>query len=184
MLTISRSTARKILAANLVAAALWLGLGVARLWSAAHVQDRILIEEGREAGVDPRLLSAVVWKESRFKAAAIGAAGEVGLMQIMPAAAADWARAHRRDPPAPRDLLDPRLNVRVGAWYLAKGHRDWQDHPQPEARALAQYNAGPSVARRWHRTAEETGKPFTECISYPSTRLYVEHILRRYRFGG
>jgi len=114
----------------------------------------------------------------------VGQAGEVGLMQIMPATAGDWARANKVSPPTPRDLLDPRLNIRVGAWYLARGYRDWADHPHPEARVLAQYNAGPSVARRWQRTAEQTGKDFADCISYPSTRTYVDHILRRYRYGG
>lgn len=184
MLTISKTTARKILSANLAAAALVLGLAVARLWSSAHVYDRVLIEESRAAGVDPRLLSAVIWKESRFKADAVGLAGEVGLMQIMPATAGDWAREHGRPAPTPRDLLDPRLNLRVGAWYLARGYRDWAKQPHPEAHVLAQYNAGPSVARRWQRTAEQTGKAFADCISYPSTRTYVDHILRRYRHGG
>lgn len=184
MLTISKSTARKIIAVNLAAAVLVIGLAVSRLVSSAHIHDRIVIREARAAGVDPRLVSAVIWKESRYRSDALGTAGEVGLMQIMPATAADWARAHKVNPPKPADLFDPQLNVRIGTWYLARAHRDWKDHPQLEARMLAQYNAGPAVARRWARVATETGKDFQDCISYPSTQMYVDHILRRYRFGG
>jgi soluble lytic murein transglycosylase len=105
-------------------------------------------------------------------------------MQVMGPAASDWARAQKRTPPTPEEMFDPRLNVRIGSWYLSRAQRDWAQVSQPEAMVLAQYNAGPSVARRWAKAAQESGRSFTDCITYPSTRLYVDHILRRYRHGG
>ena len=53
-----------------------------------------MIEQaGLRNGVDPCLLKAVIWRESRFDRTAIGSKGEVGLMQVMPKyAGLEWAR--------------------------------------------------------------------------------------------
>src|SRR5687767_10381014 len=44
-------------------------------------------------GVDPTLIKAVIWRESRFDPKAHGKANEIGLMQIREAAAEEWAKA-------------------------------------------------------------------------------------------
>src|SRR2546428_11731081 len=76
------------------------------LWSAAMVHLRWLYREQRynqfiaqiatKRGVDPFLVKAVIHRESEFDPFAYGRAGEIGLMQVTPAAGLDWARATGR----------------------------------------------------------------------------------------
>ena len=47
-----------------------------------HEFDDLITRAARKYGVDPMLVKAVVWRESRFQAEKIGAAGERGLMQV------------------------------------------------------------------------------------------------------
>src|SRR3712207_4129426 len=44
--------------------------------------DRIIFETGAREGVDPRLIHAVIWQESKYKPAAVSHAGAQGLMQL------------------------------------------------------------------------------------------------------
>ena len=46
--------------------------------------DRIIFEAGQNQGVDPRLLHAVIWQESKYKVSARSHAGAQGLMQLIP----------------------------------------------------------------------------------------------------
>jgi len=53
--------------------------------------DQMIFRAGKEYGVDPRLIHAVVYQESRYKTDAESHAGAQGLMQMMPATAARFA---------------------------------------------------------------------------------------------
>ncbi|NBR45822.1 MAG: lytic transglycosylase domain-containing protein [Verrucomicrobia bacterium] len=94
----------------------------------------LLAEAAANHGLPLPLLKAVVWRESDFETRALGAAGERGLMQVTPGAAEDWARAHRIRSFRETDLFDPRTNLAVGTWYLARAIRRWReegaDHPE------------------------------------------------------
>ena len=70
--------------------------------------------------VQPALIKAVIWKESRFDPKARGLAGEIGLMQIMKDAAGDWARAENIVPFHHEHLTHPGSNTLAGTWYLRK----------------------------------------------------------------
>ena len=76
------------------------------------VDDTKFAEEIREAAarhnIDSRLVRALIYEESRFRPGAIGRAGEVGLMQVMPnKSAVDWARSHRVPGPERGVLFSP-----------------------------------------------------------------------------
>jgi membrane-bound lytic murein transglycosylase MltF len=60
-------------------------------------------------GMDPLLVQAIVKKESHYNPAIIGAAGEVGLMQLLPSTVGLPGKA----------LLDPETNIREGVKYLS-----------------------------------------------------------------
>jgi soluble lytic murein transglycosylase-like protein len=64
----------------------------------------------------PRLhLVAMIWRESRCSAVALGEAGEIGLMQL---------RGVARNGLSRKDLLDPRTNILTGARWLSLRERD------------------------------------------------------------
>ena len=102
---------------------------------------RLVDEESLRNGLPPELLLAVIWAESRFQGDAISERGAVGLMQLMPGTAAELA-AELKIPWGGETLLyDPRTNIALGAFYLSKLLRTFDDLD----RALAAYNRGPSA---------------------------------------
>src|SRR5246127_925042 len=54
--------------------------------------DKLISPVAAEHQIDPMLVKAVVWRESRFDHQKFGTAGERGLMQVSEKAAAEWAR--------------------------------------------------------------------------------------------
>lgn len=111
------------------------------------------------AGLEPRLLLAVISAESGFRAKAVSPKGAQGLMQLMPATA---RRLGVSDP------FDPEQNVRAGARYLVELLRMFDDDLRL---ALAAYNAGENAVLRAGRAIPP----------YPETRQYVTRVMDRYR---
>lgn len=157
-----------------------------------HRFDEMFARQARIYRVDPLLVWSIAYEETYFRPWKRGDAGEIGLMQVTPAVGREWAeetgmkdlaRAMERDPASV--LSDPERNVQVGCWYLEKISKEYRDTPDAEARILAAYNAGPSRAAEWNRTAPNgpplTGDQFVARIDYPTTRNYVTSILARYR---
>jgi soluble lytic murein transglycosylase len=134
--------------------------------------------------VSPNLIASVVWQETRFQPYLRGRAGEIGLMQIMPDSAREWAKAEHLSDFSSVMLLDPQTNLLAGTWYLARAIRHWADRDDPLPYALAEYNAGRSNAIRWDRDAPPSPGAFVQTISYPSTQQYVRKILARVRAVG
>jgi hypothetical protein len=96
-------------------------------------------EAAARYGVDPSVLLAVIEVESSGDPAARGAAGEVGLMQVMPATA-----QMVRPGISEAELWDPATNVDVGAAYFA---RQLQRYGGDVAAAISAYNAGTATPR-------------------------------------
>ena len=139
----------------------------------------LLEESARRHGLSPALVRALIWKESRFRPDAIGAKGELGLMQVTKGAAQDWARVHKTTRPRRRQLLDPERNLEIGCWYLARAWEHWDGYLSQESLALAEYNAGRTqVLRNWKPAAPGTPLHLEE-ITFPETRDYIQSILRQ-----
>lgn len=157
----------------------WKGVGLLReRMSRESRYDALIVDAAMRNGVDPCLLKAVVWKESRFDRDTLGGKGEIGLMQIMPGAAvADWEKAHRTGKLMRGALTEPDLNLEIGSWYLARALRNWQDYRDKEILALSEYNAGPQRANLW-KPAMPDGNAFA-LIDIASTRTYIKEILER-----
>jgi soluble lytic murein transglycosylase len=138
-----------------------------------------------EHHLDPMLLKAVVWRESRFDPQKYGTAGERGLMQVSERAAAEWARENKIDNFQVEQLFDPKTNLEAGAWYLQRAVQHWEAQPDPLPFALAEYNAGASRALRWAGGSETvliSKRDFLTKIDFPSTRKYIDSIIERYQF--
>lgn len=112
-----------------------------------------IADAARHAGLNPRLLAALVHAESNFDPRARSRAGARGLTQLMPAAAAD----HRV-----KNVWDPAENLRGGAEHL----RAYLDRFHSLTLALAAYNAGAATVER------AGGVP-----PYRETRRFIRRIL-------
>jgi soluble lytic murein transglycosylase len=138
-----------------------------------------------EHRLDPMLVKAVVWRESRFDPNKNGSAGERGLMQVSEKAAREWARENKIDNFHVEKLFDPKTNLEAGAWYLRRAFEHWETQSDPLPFALAEYNAGASRAQRWSGGdggAAIAPRTFLKRIDFPGTRKYVDSIIARYAF--
>jgi soluble lytic murein transglycosylase len=157
--------------------------GLFEWWHERRKQQRFDLQiqrVARQYGVDPFLVKAVVWRESRFDPNARGRAGELGLMQIGALAAKEWAQAETRKLSFEGNLLDPDTNLRVGTWYLGKLIKRYERTDDPVVYGLADYNAGRSNVLRWNKGAAETNSAlFLEEMTFPGTREYIRSILHK-----
>jgi soluble lytic murein transglycosylase len=154
------------------------GLAVAAAWTVREEPDFYLrarypleyehIIRGHAANhdLDPALVAAVVYVESRFDPNATSAAGAIGLMQLLPETARGIALRTGGDRFVVADLRDPEINIRYGSWYLDHLRAKYGD----VSLALAAYHAGQGSVDHWRE--EGLGIPF------PATREYVEEVER------
>lgn len=147
----------------------------------AAYDDAIASASARH-GVDPLLVRAVIWQESRFHPDKFGAHGERGLMQVTEPAAQDWIAAEGIETFAPEDLLDPRTNIEAGTWYLAKALRHWSSQEDPLPFALGEYNAGRSRVKRWSGGGQISAEELSKAMDIASTRAYVASVRKRYDY--
>jgi Transglycosylase SLT domain len=115
--------------------------------------DPIIEKASAASGVDATLVRALIQVESRYEFRARSPRGAMGLMQLMPATARQYAVA---------DPYDPVSNIEAGIKHL----KSLLDRFTVEI-ALAAYNAGEAAVQRFR------GVP-----PYAETRSYVERILR------
>jgi soluble lytic murein transglycosylase len=149
----------------------------ARLWYPLGYRT-IVVSHARNYKLDPALLSAVIYQESKFNADAKSPTGAIGLMQLQPDTAKGIAIHTGGASFRVSDLYNPEINVRYGAWYLRHLLEKYHD----ERLALAAYNAGQRNVDEWRARGED--------IQFSETRAYVEKvehakkIYRRAYFSG
>ncbi len=116
--------------------------------------------------LDPALVAAVIYTESKFDANARSSAGAIGLMQLLPETAKGIAVRTGGKRFVVADLYDPEINVRYGSWYL----RHLLDRYDDERTALAAYHAGQGNVDEWRRMGLG--------IAFPETQAYVDKVIR------
>ena len=175
-----RSTAGRLVLGLTVIAVLGVTFGTIHLTQPAWYErlwyplryDRIVIGHARNYRLDPALLAAVIYKESKFEADARSQRGAIGLMQLLPETAEGIAARTGGSAFRVSDLFDPEINVRYGAWYL----RHLLDKYGSERTALAAYNAGQRNVDEWRARGVR--------IQFSETREFVhgvEHLKGIYR---
>jgi len=159
-------------------AALISGLGpdVARELTLPLRHDDIIRQQARQKNLDPALIAAVIYEESRFRDQT-SHAGARGLMQITPETADAIAKHSGGVRFKQEDLADPQVNISYGAYYL----RLLIDHyGGNQTLAVAAYNAGSGNVDRWVAAAGGAEQFSTaEHIPFPETRAYVENVMQR-----
>jgi soluble lytic murein transglycosylase len=148
--------------------------------------DDLIRQASARYGVPPELIKAVVWRESRFQPAKVGAQGERGLMQIMEPAAADWAKSEKVETFVPTDLFDPKVNIEVGTWYLQRALSHWASKDDAMPFALAEYNAGRTRVHRWikdsGRGETAAADDLKAAMDFPGTKSYVAGVMARHDY--
>jgi len=156
-----------------------------------HRYDEVITQQARIYRLDERLVWSLIYEETWFRDEAVGEAGEIGLMQVTPLVAREWAketglREFERETSenVVPFLSDPQRNIQVGSWYLEKLRESYRGMPAETAMTLAAFNAGASRVEEWTRgtdTAKLSEADFVARIGIPSTKSYVSSILERYR---
>jgi soluble lytic murein transglycosylase len=146
--------------------------------------DSLIAQAGERHGVNPALVKAVIWRETRFQPQMQGNHGERGLMQITEVAAADWVKAEKVETFVPTDLFDPKTNIEIGTWYLGRAMKHWAHKDDPIPFALSEYNAGRTRVKRWEKSSgdisEFTAEDLRGAMDFPLTKQYVASIIERY----
>jgi soluble lytic murein transglycosylase-like protein len=113
----------------------------------------------QQQGVDRHLVHAVISAESGYDPTAVSTAGAIGLMQVMPATAADYGVA------SSDALFDPETNVKVGTRHLKRLISKYRS----VGRAVIAYNAG------------EGALEANRALTFPETRRYSMQVINQYR---
>ena len=137
--------------------------------------EDIIRQQSREKNLDPALVAAVIYEESKFRDAT-SHAGAKGLMQVTPDTAAFIARRSGGTAFTTEDLSTPQVNISYGTYYL----RYLLDkYDGDETLSVAAYNAGETNVNKW--VAEAGGRDkfdADEDIRFGETRHYVEGVLK------
>jgi soluble lytic murein transglycosylase len=134
-----------------------------RFWYPLRYSE-IVRGHARHYDLDPALLAAVIYQESKFKVRARSDRGAVGLMQLLPDTAKGIAARTGGSRFQVADLYNPEINVRYGAWYL----RHLIEKYGSERTALAAYNAGQANVDSW----QKRGLP----VQFEETRHFVNRV--------
>jgi len=156
-----------------------------------HRFDEVISRQSRIYRIDEKLVWSLIYEETYFRPAEKGEAGEVGLMQVTPLVARDWAKEtelsefeRQTSDNVVEFLSDPERNLQVGCWYLERVRERYRGRPAETAMMLAAYNAGPSRVEEWVKDGDASSMSeadFVGRIGISSTRSYVSSILQRYR---
>ncbi|MGI6074976.1 MAG: transglycosylase SLT domain-containing protein [Pyramidobacter sp.] len=128
----------------------------------------------KKCGVDPLFVWSVMMQESSFNPTALSHVGATGLMQLMPATAAEEARRIGLKNP---NIYSVKNNILLGTSYLARLHSRYE---RPEWAAAA-YNAGGGNVNKWNRLrADWQTDVWIEAIPFGETEIYVKNVLSNY----
>ena len=156
-----------------------------------HRYDELIERQARVYRLDEKLVWSLIYEETYFRAWKFGADNEIGLMQVTPPVAREWAKEtgfKEFEKQAAENvnefLADPERNIQAGCWYLEKLREPYRGRSAETAMTLAAYNAGASRVEEWIKDTDALtlAEPdFIDRITIPSTKAYVTSILKRYR---
>ena len=112
-----------------------------------------------QAGLPPAIVHSVAKAESGYQPNAVSPKGAIGIMQLMPATAAELNA----------DPHDPAQNTEAGARYLRDLLVKYENDPHQVSKAVAAYNAGPGAVDKYNGIP-----PYRETVDY------VNRVLKEY----
>jgi soluble lytic murein transglycosylase len=139
--------------------------------------EDIIRQQAREKHLDPALIAAVIYAESKFSPRP-SQAGAQGLMQLLPSTAEFLAKRTGGTAFVASDLATPQVNIAYGSYYLRYLLDRYGGRDVP---AIAAYNAGETNVDHWLNGGRTLA---VSAIPFPETRAYVTRVLdarSRYR---
>jgi soluble lytic murein transglycosylase len=130
--------------------------------------EETIREASEENDLKPTFVAAVIYTESRFRPDVESHKEAYGLMQLLPQS----AHFIQRKSGINGDFRDPKVNIRLGTWFL--GYLNYR-YEGDERLMLAAYNSGEGSVDAW--TSDESFD-IEKDIPYKETREYVERALK------
>ncbi|NUM34633.1 MAG: lytic transglycosylase domain-containing protein [Candidatus Brocadiae bacterium] len=138
----------------------------------------IIEQEAKNFALDPLLVQAIVLIESSGWEKAISVKGAKGMMQLMPETANQLAKELNISLVSD-SLLDPKINIRLGCYYIHQLVRKFQGDM---VAVLAGYNTGPFRVSQWLSEHQESSTfEIIEAKASPQTRIFVRRVLAYYK---
>jgi soluble lytic murein transglycosylase len=140
--------------------------------------EDIIRQQAAEKDLDPALIAAVIYQESKFRDRT-SSAGAEGLMQLLPGTAEFIARKSGGTRFELDDLGTPQINIAYGSWYLRYLITRYGGN---QTLAIAAYNAGADNVDKWvSRAGGPSSFNASTDIPFPETRAYVQGVLSKRR---
>lgn len=139
----------------------------------------IIISNAEEFDIDPALVAAMIFVESKYVSSAQSHRGAKGLMQIMPDTG-HWIAEQLSISDFKEDkLLDPMINIMFGCWYIDSL---MQQFNKELIVVLAAYNAGRGNVKRWLDNNNWDGRNATiDDLPFDETKNYIKQVLAVYK---
>jgi soluble lytic murein transglycosylase len=132
--------------------------------------EDIIRQQARAKDLDPALVAAVIYRESKFRDQT-SRAGAKGLMQILPDTAKFIASRSGGTQFELRDLANPQVNIAYGCWYLRYLMQRYNGN---QVAAVAAYNAGHGHVDAWGGSSLKM-----EDIRFPETKQYAQDVFEK-----
>jgi soluble lytic murein transglycosylase len=138
--------------------------------------EDIIRQQAAEKNLDPALIAAVIYQESKFRDRT-SSAGAKGYMQLLPGTAEFIAHKSGGTRFELQDLGTPQINIAYGSWYLRYLIERYNGN---KTLAVAAYNAGEDNVDKWVTAAGGPDRfDATRDIPFPETRAYVQGVFSK-----
>ncbi len=125
-----------------------------------------------EFSLEPELLAALIYVESRFDKYSLSPKGAIGLMQLMPSTAFWIAEKLGYENFNLEDLEDPELNIKFGSWYFSYLQQKFDNNL---IKTIAAYNAGENNVRNWTKAGWDGN--IEQKLPYKETDNFVRRVI-------
>jgi soluble lytic murein transglycosylase len=143
-------------------------------------------KEAKSANVPAEWILSLIRQESSFRPDVKSPSNAIGVMQLMPATAAELAKEFKLKDYGADSLLNPDVNIKIGSVYFSRLIKSFGGNIPL---ALAAYNAGPGRLKRWLGARKDVTPPLSSSpevevwmdeLPWDETSFYVKAILRNW----
>ncbi|HMN67898.1 MAG TPA: transglycosylase SLT domain-containing protein, partial [Bdellovibrionales bacterium] len=132
-----------------------------------------IARESKAVGLNDGWIRALIRQESSFRPDVKSPANAQGVMQLLPSTAAELAKDLRVKDYQSEMLVNPEVNIKLGANYLNRMIRNFNGNVPA---ALAAYNAGPGRMKRWLGARKNVGPAESPASSAPEVELWIDEL--------